>query len=148
MLRLEGHSGGVRSVAWSPSGERLASGSDDRAVVVWDAGSGAQVILFILFPPCCSSSDWLSELCCFVSGPFEQVSRLEGHAGGVTSVAWSPSGEQLASGSADKTVIVRDAASGGQVTHTRPCHLQSCSEWHAELNINVYFSLVVFWIAY
>ena len=42
-MRLEGHSGGVRSVAWSPSGERLASGSDDKAVLVWDGGSGAQV---------------------------------------------------------------------------------------------------------
>ena len=52
----------------------------------------------------------------FASGTFEQVLRLEGHAGGVTSVAWSPSGEQVASGSADKTVIVRDAASGEQVT--------------------------------
>ena len=67
---------------------------------------------------------------------------------GVSSIAWSPSGERLASGSDDKAVVVWDAGSGAQVTHIRPCHLQCCSEWHAELNINIYFSLMVFWIAY
>ena len=71
------------------------------------------------------------------------MSRLEGHAGGVSSVAWSPSGERLASGSDDKAVVVWDTGSGVQVTHVRPCHLQCCSEWHAELNI-----LEFLWIAY
>ena len=43
MSRLDGHIGFVNSVAWSPSGEKLASGSDFKTVVVWDAASGAKV---------------------------------------------------------------------------------------------------------
>lgn len=34
--RLEGHTGPVRSLAWSPSGRLLASGSDDGTVRIWD----------------------------------------------------------------------------------------------------------------
>jgi WD40 repeat protein len=41
--RLEGHTGEVNSVAWSSSGERLASASDDKTVMVWDQSSGMQV---------------------------------------------------------------------------------------------------------
>jgi len=36
MLRsLNGHSGAVRSLAFSPDGKRLAAGSDDNTVDVW-----------------------------------------------------------------------------------------------------------------
>jgi WD40 repeat protein len=41
--RLEGHTDEVKSVAWSPSGERLASASGDKTVMVWDDTSGMQV---------------------------------------------------------------------------------------------------------
>ena len=70
------------SVAYSPDGRRIVSGSRDKTVRVWDAASGA-------------------ELAC-----------LRGHEELVSSVAYSPDGRRIVSGSADKTVRVWDAASG------------------------------------
>ena len=46
----------------------------------------------------------------------DQVHKLEGHSGGVNSVAWSPSGEKLAPASDDKTVTICNATSEIQVT--------------------------------
>ncbi|KAK0721143.1 hypothetical protein B0H67DRAFT_536136 [Lasiosphaeris hirsuta] len=40
---FEGHSDSVRSVAFSPNGSRITSGSDDRTICIWDAGSGKEV---------------------------------------------------------------------------------------------------------
>ncbi len=57
--------GGVRSVAWDVRGERLASGSDDNSMQLWDASTG------------------------------EVSKTLERHRAGVRSVAWDVRGDGL-----------------------------------------------------
>ena len=70
---LKGHSNSVFSVAYSPDGNYLASGSSDKNVKIWDANSG------------------------------EILKTLYGHSDLVNSVCWSPDGKYLASGSGDFT---------------------------------------------
>jgi len=80
---LQGHSDWVTSVAFSPDGTRIASGSLDSTIRLWDAASGTAV-----------------------------GEPLQGHSDWVTSVAFSPDGTRIASGSLDSTIRLWDAASG------------------------------------
>jgi WD40 repeat protein len=80
---FKGHTNAVRSVAFSPDGQHIVSGSFDQTVCVWDSQTG-QV----------------------VAGPFT------GHTGWIWSVAFFPNGQQIVSGSDDQSVRVWDVKTG------------------------------------
>ena len=53
---LTGHSNSVNSVAYSPDGKHIVSGSGDRTVRIWDAATGKEVshcVLTIVWIICC-----------------------------------------------------------------------------------------------
>ena len=76
---IRGHTGLVFSVAFSPDGKRVASGSGDKTIRIWDTATGK-----------------------LVTGP------LKGHTGWVFSVSFSPDGKRIVSGSGDKTIRIWD----------------------------------------
>ena len=47
MHTLIGHSYGLWAVDFSPNGSRVASGSDDHLVKIWNAETGAEVSSFV-----------------------------------------------------------------------------------------------------
>ena len=90
-LTLRGHSSAVSSAAWSPDGKRLATGSYDQTAKVWDAAKRLAT----------GSADSTAKVWDAASG--QELLTLRGHTGQVWSVAWSPDGKRLATGSWDDT---------------------------------------------
>lgn len=79
---LTGHLGAITSLAFSPDGHNLASGSQDKRIDIWRWDTGKW---------------WYS---------------LTGHQDWVTCLAFSPDGQTLASGSRDKTIEMWQFSTG------------------------------------
>jgi WD40 repeat protein len=110
---LEGHTDSVRSVAYSPDGRHIISGSDDHTIRMWDAETGLQSASLsrgtltgcspLLTLPMGATSSPDPQTRRFECGMRRLVlavgKPLEGHTNWVTSVAYSPDGRHIISGS-------------------------------------------------
>lgn len=126
---LSGHTEWVKSVAFSPTGQILAStGSADKQVKVWNIQTGTllktlvmkNAVLSVAFSPDGkvmatgggSHPNHLGEIILWDTQTWTPTRSLSGHTDKVYSVTFSPDGKILASGSQDKTVKLWDVQTG------------------------------------
>ncbi|HJU17059.1 MAG TPA: TIR domain-containing protein [Stellaceae bacterium] len=129
---LEGHSGGVTHLAFSPDGSRLASASEDRTARLWEVETGKPVIAL-------PSHNGDVDSVAFVGldghlglavadtagairlwavdriGTRSELATLRGHHGPVSTLAFDPAGNLLATGSWDKTLRIWDLRDGREI---------------------------------
>jgi WD40 repeat protein len=86
---LHSHKGETTCMAYSPDGNRVATGSADKTIRLWEGLNG------------------------------KPLACLSGHEDLVTSVGFSPDGQRLVSGSVDKTVRTWDVITGTQLSCLR-----------------------------
>ncbi len=158
---LLGHHNSVRSVGFSPDGQTLASGSDDRTVRLWSTHTGKCLktlhghdygVRAISVSPVClrhaygergASPEETDQILASGTGGDNPVVRfwdiqtgrclkvLQGYTSSIWSVAFSPDGRTLASGSHDRIVRLWDVRTG-QCIHELSGH----TSWVLSVNFS------------
>jgi hypothetical protein len=119
-----GHASGVQSVAFSPDGQRILTGSGDRTAKVWDAQTGlslqghTSLVMCVAYSPdgqriLTGSHDRTVKVWDAQKG--QEVLSLKGHTTFVTSVAFSPDGKRILTGSYENMAKVWDADKGQEL---------------------------------
>jgi WD40 repeat protein len=132
---VAGHTKDVWSVAFSPDGQFIVSGSGDKLVKVWSASARKlrrwldTRAVFFRSPDgqhiVSGSEDKLVKVWSVSGG--KEVASLAGHTEEIYSVAFSPDGQHIVSGSGDKLVTLWSVSGGKEVASTRSWLVRSPS---------------------
>uniref|UniRef100_A0A4X2LGQ3 Protein HIRA n=3 Tax=Amniota TaxID=32524 RepID=A0A4X2LGQ3_VOMUR len=111
LCQMDNHLACVNCVRWSNSGMYLASGGDDKLIMVWKRATyiGPSTVF--------GSSSKLANV-----EQWRCVSILRSHSGDVMDVAWSPHDAWLASCSVDNTVVIWNAVKFPEILATLRGH--------------------------
>ncbi len=117
---------GITSIAFSPDGRLLVSGSEDTTVKVWELSTGQPICTIT------GHSNFVNSIAISPDGKFiascgddiiklwqlstgEEVHTLSGHSGVIHSVTFSPDGQMLASGANDKMIKLWNPNTGEEI---------------------------------
>ncbi|XP_074868862.1 protein HIRA isoform X2 [Carettochelys insculpta] len=111
LCQMDNHLACVNCVRWSNNGVYLASGGDDKLIMVWKRAAyiGPTTVF--------GSSSKLANV-----EQWRCVSILRSHSGDVMDVAWSPHDAWLASCSVDNTVVIWNAVKFPEILATLKGH--------------------------
>ena len=103
---MDRHEGSVNIVRWSPNGLLLASGGDDKVIILWqkrenEMGGG---VLFGDETGVGNAEKWVV------------YKMLRFHVATVTDLSWSPCSQLLLSGSVDNTAIISNVHKNEEVS--------------------------------
>jgi signal transduction histidine kinase/WD40 repeat protein/streptogramin lyase/GTPase SAR1 family protein len=121
------HNSAVKSIAVSPDGKYILSGSEDNTAKLWETATGKEIRTFK------GHRSWVCGVCFSPDGKFvltgsydhtlklwktaadKAIHTFTGHSHWVTGVCFSPCGKYIASGSWDKTIKLWDTGTGLEV---------------------------------
>ncbi len=126
LFALNGHADPVTCLAFSPDGQTLATGSDDKTVKLWDRATGKETRTLP------GHADAVQALAFSTDGTKlaiaagrtikwwdpstgKELATLNEQDGAIRALAVSPDGRSLASGSDDGTIRVQDLAEPGKL---------------------------------
>jgi WD40 repeat protein len=124
---ITGHSSYVNTLAISPDGQTLVSGSADKTIKVWNLSTGQEILTLkshlnpintlVLSPDgqtlVSGSADKTIKIWNLSTG--QEVRTLQGHSNPVNSLIISSDWQTLVSGSADKTIKVWNLSTGQEI---------------------------------
>jgi WD40 repeat protein/serine/threonine protein kinase len=133
LMRLRGHVDFACTLAFNSDGTRLVSTSVDRTIRLWDTVTGREVLVLGRFDPFnriiafskndheLIVGDCSKRLRVFDASPLAQTQItdsmvLEGQAGAIYAVNYSPSGDQLVSSGTDSGIRLWSTSGGRQIS--------------------------------